>query len=299
MKRIIKFIVPLILLGFLSFKIIQDWSTVEIYLQNFNILPLILGFLVMLTIYPEGALCWWSVLRNMGIKVRLASATRIWIISNTSRYIPGKIWQYLGRIELAKREAGISRGKTIFSLMLEIFLVLIAAGVVSMVALPFVEFKIIGGGMVILLLPLSLILLHPKIANFILRLLAKVSRNKINIFFPLSFGSTLSIFPLYILNFLINGLALYLLVVSLYGDINISFYHILAFSGFYAFSWVVGFLSFFAPGGLGVTEITLSYLLGFLMPLSLAFSITLLYRFLLTLAELLIFGLFLKPGGKS
>ncbi len=80
---------------------------------------------------------------------------------------------------------------------------------------------------------------------------------------------------------------------------DMSFNSILTFSGFYAFSWVVGFLSFFAPGGLGVTEITLAYLLSFMMPLSLASSITILYRFLLTVAEFLIFSISLRLGGRD
>ena len=298
-QKLVKIIIPVIIFSFLGWQVFRDWSLVSRYFEAIKFHYLLFSLPIFLLIYPEGALCWWMVLQRMGIKIPLLVAIRIWIIANTSRYIPGKIWQYLGRGELAKREAGIARGKTIFSLFLEIFLVITAAGLVSILALPVIGFQNINKGFIIFLLPLSLIFLHPKFSNFILFLIAKFSRNRINVSFPLTFGQSLSIFPLYILNFLINGLALYFIVVSIYSNnITTNFYHILTFSGFYAFSWVVGFLSFFAPGGLGVTEITLSYLLSFLMPLSLASSITILYRFLLTIAEFLVFGFFLKIGGK-
>ena len=83
--------------------------------------------------------------------------------------------------------------------------------------------------------------------------------------------------------------------MSLYGDkLGVHFYHVLVITGFYAFSWAIGFLSLFSPGGVGITEITLSYLLSFFMPLSLASSVAILYRFFLTISELLLFTVALK-----
>ena len=69
---------------------------------------------------------------NLPIKV----ASRIWLISNTSRYIPGKIWPYVGRVELAKREARIERSESVLSLLIEIFLTIAAAGLVALLAIP-------------------------------------------------------------------------------------------------------------------------------------------------------------------
>ena len=300
MIKFLKFAIPIALFGFLILNISADWQSVAHNLVNSNIGFLIIAFLTILLIYPEGALSWYIVLYKMGFKVGLLKAVRVWIISNTGRYIPGKIWQYIGRVELSKRELGIGRKEAVFSLLLEIFLVITAAGLVSVLALPVIGVQNFNKGFIIFLLPAALILLHPKPANFILHLIAKFSKNRINISYPLSFSQSLSIFPLYILNFLINGLALYFLIISLYGDhIDTNFNSIFTFSGFYAFSWAVGFLSFFAPGGLGVTEITLSYLLSFIMPLSLASTITILYRFLLAVAEFLIFSISLRLGGKD
>lgn len=298
-EKYFKFLIPVVIFFFLGWQVVKDWPQVAGYFQTVKLNFFLASLPVLLLIYPEGAVCWWVVLRKLGVNISVRSAMRIWIIANTSRYIPGKIWQYVGRVELAKREAGIERSKTMFSLLLEIFLVVTAAGLVSILALPFVGINSIDKGFAIFLLPVLLILLHPKLANFILPLIAKFSKNKINIPFSLSFNQFLSTFPLYILNFLLNGLALYLLVISVYGDhLGIHLTHIFAISGFYAFSWTVGFLSIVAPGGLGVTEITLSYLLSFLMPLPLASSITILYRFLLTIAEFFIFTLSLKLGSK-
>lgn len=299
-EKIFKFFIPSVIFFFLGWQVTKDWSQVSGYLQSIRLNYLILVFPLLLMIYPEGALCWWVLLRKLGIKVPFHKAIRIWIIANTSRYIPGKVWQYVGRVELLKREAGVDRPKGLISIIMEIFLVITTAGLVSLLMLPFIELQNLNKSFFIFLLPLSLIFLHPKISSFILNLIARFSKNRINLSYSLSFKQLISILPLYILNFLLNGLALYVLTLSLYGEhFSANASYMFAFSGFYAFSWAVGFLSFFAPGGLGITEITLSYLLSFVMPLSLASFITILYRFMLTISEFLVFALSLKLGGKS
>jgi hypothetical protein len=60
-----------------------------------------------------------------------------------------------------------------------------------------------------------------------------------------------------------------------------------AFAGIFAGAWVLGFLSFLAPGGLGVREGILVYLLGFHLPSHVAIVVTLLSRLWVTAAELM------------
>ena|SRR3989344_463090 len=98
--------------------------------------------------------------------------------------------------------------------------------------------------------------------------------------------------PTFILNFFLNGFALYFIILSLNIDLNPLF--IFTLTSFYAISWLVGFLSFFSPGGLGVTEASLAFLLSTLIPLPIATTIALLFRLILTLSEILIFVLFLN-----
>jgi uncharacterized membrane protein YbhN (UPF0104 family) len=60
-----------------------------------------------------------------------------------------------------------------------------------------------------------------------------------------------------------------------------------ALVGIFAGAWVIGFLSFLAPGGLGVREGILVYLLGFYLPSHVAIVVTLLSRLWVTAAELM------------
>lgn len=286
-KRAIKVAIPGLLIGLLMWNIGKDWQTILYYWADFRILPFAIGFSFLLMDYPEGALAWHVILRKMGVQIHVWKSLRVWIVSTTTRYLPGSIWQYISRVELA-RGMGITRSETLISMMAEAFFALTAGLFLAGLVIPFISFERLNVNFWFLLLPALLLFLHPAIANQMIMFIGKFSKRKIKkMGVSLSLKDTVLIFPWFIVNFLINGLALFFLVLSLTG--NLAPTQLLAFTGFYALSWVLGYIAFFAPAGVGITEVSLAYLLSFSMPLSLASAIALSYRFFLTIAELLVF----------
>src|SRR5690606_15700110 len=59
---------------------------------------------------------WGMVLRRFDIRIPFRTLARIWFLSNLGRYIPGKIWQFVGVAELS-RGAGVTGILGITSLM--------------------------------------------------------------------------------------------------------------------------------------------------------------------------------------
>ncbi len=292
--KILKFTLPLVLLGLLIFKIISDWQTVLPLLTNLNYFFLLTSFLVMLLIYPEGALGWYMILRKAKINISLKKAIKIWIVSNTSRYIPGSIWQYISRVEMAKLKANLDRDKTLSSLLLEIFLVLTAGVLMSAFSFSSVRLEEFRIPYWIYLLPFPLLLLHPFFANKILNFLIKfLKKGKVKYQLSLSLKDTLLVFPYFLLNFILNGIALFFLIAAITGNFNLS---LSSSIGFYSLSWVIGYVTLLSPGGIGVTEVSLTFLLGLQMPIPVASLVAIVYRFLLTVAELIVFSLCLKKG---
>lgn len=292
MVKFFKFLIPSILLVFLVANIAAKWETVLVNFSNFNFPPLLVSFLFLMLVYPEGAFCWYLVLRKMGFKIDIKKTLWTWIVANTSRYIPGMIWQYVGRVKLAQRVLGISPGKIFQSILLEIFLILTAGVFTAAFAIPLIKEQI-AGGFWIFLLPIPILILHPSISEKLIGVLAKFAKRKFaSNYKSVGFRDTLLTFPWYVSNFLINGTALFFLVSAFYQTFD--FVYILVFSGIYAFSWVFGYISVFAPAGLGVAEVSLAYLLSFKIPFALASTIALSYRFFLTVAELLVFLIFLR-----
>lgn len=291
-KSLIKGSLILIFLGLVTVNILFDWPRVSNNLVNLNPYSFTFFLLVLLLVYPEGAFSWYQILKVSKIPINFSKVMRIWVVSNTGRYIPGAIWQYLGRVELMKREQGVGRLQTIASMMLEAFLTILAAIVLGFLTL-FTNPEKLEIQVWYLLILLPLVALHPSIANRVLKLMAKFTNREIGRFeLNLTFRDTFSVFPWFIINFLINGLALFFLVSSITQTFDLQ--QTLRFVSIYSLSWIIGYLSVFAPAGLGVTEVTLAYLLSLSMPLSIASAIALIYRFFLTVSELIIFLLVIK-----
>lgn len=285
-KKILKIVFPLLIFAFLFRSVLVDWESTKLYIQNIQGLPLVAAFIFMLLIYPQGAYAWFKVAKEVDPSIQLNKAISVWIISNTSRYIPGTVWQYIGRIELATRNLGMSRGRAGISLVYEIFLNLAAAGLLSLFVILYVPS--IPKFLFVILFPLAFLFFHPRVIATLLDLLLKLLKKKFkNIVISHDFSGIYKSLIWFIINFFLNGLAIYFLFLSLGGNAGLDY--IIPFTAFYAFSWLVGYITLIAPGGLGVMEGSLVILLSTLMPMSLASIVAILYRFFLTLAELGVF----------
>ena len=135
--KFLKIAVPFVIIALLLRSIVFDWQEIVPLLYRVSPILLIISFLFLLTIYPEAAFSWYVMLGKMGVKVGIRESFQVWILSTASRYVPGAIWQYIGRVELAKQMAEIPRNITVASLLFEIFIAIIAAVVVGFLGLYF------------------------------------------------------------------------------------------------------------------------------------------------------------------
>lgn len=291
LQKYLKVVIPTVLLFFLLQTVILNWQEVSIYLKSFQIVPLIISFLILLLIYPESALAWYFLIKKIGVKVSFKHALSVWIISNASRYIPGSIWQYVGRIELGQ-QVGISRKEGIFIVVYETILIAISGLLISLFTINYWGTVGIKLYMIVLGIGIPLLFLHPAILSKILLLLAKLSKKEKLLFPTLRMYDYILVLPLFLANFILNGLALMFLTFAFTGNLQIE--KLFLFSGIYSLSWLVGYFSFFAPGGIGVVEVILTLLLSSHFPLPLASSIAIVYRFLLVIAEMMVFVFTLK-----
>jgi hypothetical protein len=98
------------------------------------------------------------------------------------------------------------------------------------------------------------------------------------------YRDTLGQLFLWVLFWVINGIAYYLLINSLTPS---PLSQLPMVVGAFTIAWVVGFLALFAPAGLGVVEGTLTFLLGFFFPVPVATVVALFARLIRTIAELI------------
>jgi hypothetical protein len=201
------------------------------------------------------ALAWRRVLKSFGYRLPHGAATRIWSTSEMARYLPGAIWQVIGRVYLAK-PYGVPSEITSTSQILEVFIFLFANTLVAGSCLLYFGAKMDSHArpwlmVALVLVPTLAMLLHPKIfygaANLILRRV-----NKGPIVKRLRGVKLVELLFWMILGLLWQSVAVYLIVDPVL-HFHRDWWWVMA--GAYCLAWCAGFLAFWAPGGIGIREL--------------------------------------------
>ena len=288
-KKFLKYIIVVSIIFFLIKSLYSNWNQLSTYNWKPNLLLLSLSFIFALIHLLAMAWCWRRILIKIGGSLSIRKGLQIYFSSQLGRYIPGKVWVVLGRVSSCNQE-GISKIKTTASIVYEVVISIFAASLFFIMSIPFWEFNKISNkiGIYYIIIPFCLfILIHPKIFNKGVNIVLKQLRKEpIKISMP--YRDILEILLLDIIFWAFLGVAFYLFINSTY-TLSINKAPIVA--GIFSISWVIGFLSFLTPGGIGVREGVLTFLLSYQMPVAMAVFIAILSRVWLTIAELVCLGI--------
>lgn len=241
-------------LYFVVSKIVDGWSQYGDVIKHATwgwiVLGVLLAFLGMSTL----GMVWRSVIAALlptGSQPPRRIDVFVWYqFGNLGKYVPGGIFQVVGRGELASR-GGVPRSVAYNSVALSMGATYVCGALVSAVLLPFALLEhgsISSTWWVFLAIPLGLGCLHPKILGKVFVLAEKAFGGATERQVP-TWGDSVVLVSRHAPGWLLNGLACY--VVTLTFDHSPNFFTIV-FAGIV--SWVAGFLVIFVPSGLGVRE---------------------------------------------
>lgn len=269
-----------------DYQVLQDLSF------NWYLLMLSCGFLALS--FMGLALIAYKLLSSPE-KIKFRDYSPIYFLSQLGRYIPGKIWLIVGKVELLKKK-GFDRPWTTFVTFLEMALMLVGAGIIVLIGLVNLQLhylQYLGFWIYLSFLPVVLFLIY--IPNFY-----SVFQKIITRFSPGGFDKTpypyrkfemqIIVFY-YALVWLLMGSGFTLLVKSVFpGD-----YSYLYLSTVFTVSWIIGFISLLSPSGIGVRESIMILLLSEIMPITEASIIAIISRIWFTGIELLLSCLIIFP----
>lgn len=238
---------------------------------------------------------WVGLFRARGGTVDRLGGTRIWLVTNLGRYIPGKVWQFVGMAAYMKERSGegaLALGATVSFQLLSILTGLaVALAVLGTRAL-----ELPGGSPARLafLIVVLVVLLHPAVMRVLVRLAARLLSEDAD---PATTrvaddlraaGGLLVAWGVYGLGFWC--LARGTMSGPLPGPVVLA--------GIFAAGYVVGYLALIAPGGIVIREGAIAGLLAALTPLSLgvAAALAAMTRIWIILSELLAISLVALPG---
>lgn len=224
------------------------------------ILFIIAGFICYGLFFIVKTILWLKILKHLGASVNYPAAAKIWFASQIIKYIPGKIWFIVSRVCFADQRMSRTQiliatfMETIFMLITPIIVFNLSDGLQLLKLLNISNFIIIA---ILLSTLLSLICLHPyflqKIFNFFTRLFRSDS-----VLIPFQYKKSLTLTIIYSLNWLLYGLANYFILTAFLAAWPEHFFQITAV---FAIAYLLAFLSFITPGGVGVKEAIQVFLL--------------------------------------
>lgn len=251
---------------------------------NYTILLAALGLTI--TAVFLGASGWWFTLRALGQPVPWLGSARAHCLSNLAKYLPGYAWQLLGKAYLTK-QMGIPNRAIGLGMVLELLVILLTGFFLGVILIPAdLVFQWSDSEDLIRLLPfiraLALILLciSPLIISYTLKNQFG-SQIEMRIVPSMVWATVLTS----LLAWLLFGLAFWLLGASL---IPLPHAGIPLFIFTLAASLIISLLTIFVPGGIGVRESVMVFILSMnYLSAPVAVIVAALSRLVVILSELL------------
>jgi len=286
-----KILVTILQLTFIAISILYLTSSLfqnqeELQQLQLNFVWLILALVATLGAVFMGSISWYVILQILGQKLNLVDAIYIHLYTNILKYLPGIGWQQGGKFILSRPY--VEKKRTILWGMSIEYILLFSGGIAfALFALPWaidnIKNKFIQD-----LVPEDEWLWLTILAGISLAVSVYVIHKITKKIFYTHAKWTFSLFSilLVIFGWLLLSLALYLVGLSLAPMNGIAF-------PIYALATPVAFLLglsvIFVPGGLGIRESVMAYILQYALSPGLAVLIALLSRFCIALMELLAF----------
>jgi glycosyltransferase 2 family protein len=193
---------------------------------------------------------WRELLADLGSRLSIPEAWRIYFIGGLSKYVPGSIWPMLAQAELGA-DRGIPRSRSALSVVLSYSVMTCLGLVVGAITLPFAHAGAVAQYFWILfLIPVGVVALSPPVLNRLLRLVLRVARQPRGLA-SVSYQGLARTMAWATGAWVANGLMIYVLVRHLSGARQGT---LLVSIAAYGLSWSIGFLAVFAPAGAGVRE---------------------------------------------
>lgn len=286
-------------IGAWVYFLLSQYEKLKYYKWEISIYGLACALIIASVYYLLLATNWAFLLKNL-VDVEnfdnfnLDRAIYVWLTTIMSRYIPGNVWHILGRMAFSEKIFA-KKIDIVSSSIIEQALTIV--GMLIAVALSFpawpIEFALKDylGDRWILLIPsivIFFIIIHPRVLNLIIFYIGKRIKN-FNIKLEFDYQKTIYVLISYVFVAIVNS---FILVAIIGGMGELKGNEIFFIIGSSALAWVIGYLSFITPSGLGVREGALTALLAMIYPMPIAIVASLLFRIICTVGELLAIVMF-------
>lgn len=292
-SRSLRLVFVLGAVGLAGYAIAKDWPQIRTALGHLGFLSVAASLVSVVIALVLTAQLWRHLLAALGSPLPAGAAARILFIGQLGKYLPGSIWPVLAQMELGKAH-GVPRSRSASASVLVMLLTLIVGLLIAVVTLPFAAGPL-PYRWALLITPILLVMLYPKVLNSIIARLLKLARQA-PLETPLTARALIRAFAWSVSVWIFYGLQIWILATRLGAPAGKT--ALIALGGF-AFAWSVGFVVVFAPAGAGVRDVLLLLMLRPVLNTADATAVVLVSRVLLTAGDLLTAAAATRLGRRS
>ncbi|BAQ61288.1 putative transmembrane protein HieC [Geminocystis sp. NIES-3708] len=289
-KQFLRWLILGVTLFFIISTFKDNWrEVIGIKFTQFTWLMLTLSLFLNIIAHTFSAWVWTWILGIFQTQLQGLKAVKIYLITNISKYLPGNIWHFFGRVK-AIQNKGDSLGVATVSVLIEPLLMAVAALLITIISVGIgvidINFSPLIFLVELIIILITLIVIQPKILNPILSKLATSKGSKES--------AKLTKYPLLpllgeVVFLLLRGLA-FLSILLAFMPVKINLIP-QVLSGF-SFAWLLGLIIPGAPGGIGVFETTIIATFNHsFFPSEIVLIVIALFRISSILAELITAGI--------
>ncbi len=289
-KPILQFVIIALVIFFIVKVLWENWQELTKFNWKINWWFLILALLFHAGSFSLLGFSWNAILSEVcGMKLDTKKVWRIFFISQIIRYIPGKVWSFINLGIANKEKLGLRKTYTLLAIFIEITLRMAIGALISVIVLFEIFHQYSFFYYIVLFLTTFAAVTVIFNQNFLNKFLNWIFRKKGKNFISqtkFKLTTLMKLCGIFALHWLVFGIGLYFLIIAL--NINISIFKVV---GIDILSWIVGYLSFLTPSGVGVREAVMIVLLTPYASIALATIISIFARLLFTMGELLNLGI--------
>ncbi len=254
--KLIRYLIIILSLGFMAMMVMKLWPQLQKLDFELQAMPTAISLLLLIILFILDAYGWLHILSSLDHFPSTLPSIRIWLLSSVARYLPGGIWSYVSRAEMTHKQ-GVDLPSISVALYLETILLAASSFVVGLPAL------IIAGGFqlhwwyVLLFSCLTLLIFQPACLRQLQRLPGRVGKSFIAVSLP-TFYQMIKLYAYYVFFWCLFGAA-FVVFVNMFHPLSVQYW--LPVGSCIALSFFAGFVMVFVPGGIGIRESVLYFLL--------------------------------------
>jgi uncharacterized membrane protein YbhN (UPF0104 family) len=281
-RALVQRILLAVLLAAAIWALLRNRAALADALHQMSPVAVALAFLPAVASILVSMLSWRELMADLGHRLPVRAAARIFYLSQLGKYLPGSVWSILTQIELSRGHR-IPKRSNITVGVLSIAVAVATGLSLAALLMPFSGAAAVHRyGWIVLLVPVLLGALHPAVLgpalNRVLRLLRRQPLPRTP-----SWAGMSRVVGLQSAVWLLLGLQAWVLLLGL-GAPPLRSLPVAV--GGYALSYALGQLAIGLPAGAGVRETALTLVLSTVVPPAQALVVALLSRAVLTLVEL-------------